>query len=530
MSGAALLEQILDKLNALPPEAKEAVKQEAYRLTQNRPWVPNPGPQADAVECEADELFYGGQAGGGKTDLGLGLALTAHKRTLAMRRFNKDAVKLVERMREVLGHKDGYNGQDHVWRFPGGRRVDFSGCEHEQDKQRYKGDPHDLKFFDEIGDFLESQYTFIIGWNRSADDKQRCRILCTGNPPTNAEGLWVVKRWGAWLDPNHPRPAAPGELRWYTTIDGKDTEVDGPGPHDIPGEPRPVMARSRTFLPASLDDNIDLLRSGYAASLAAMPEPYRTAYRDGRFDVALKDDDRQLIPTAWIRAAQARWTDKPPAGIPMCAIGADVAGGGEDDNVLAPRYDGYYPPLTVIPGHMTPTGTSLAGQIVGIRRNGARVIVDMGGGYGGTTYSHLKANEIDVVAYKGAEASVARTADGKLGFVNKRSEAWWKFREALDPGQERGSPIQLPDDPELVADLVAPHFEVGPRGIKVEAKESVVERLGRSPDRGDAVVIAWWSGPKAITHAKAWSKGQGHYQKTPNVVVGRLAGKKHRSQ
>jgi hypothetical protein len=40
--------------------------------------VPNVGPQTEAYFCEADELFYGGQAGGGKTDLLIGLALTAH--------------------------------------------------------------------------------------------------------------------------------------------------------------------------------------------------------------------------------------------------------------------------------------------------------------------------------------------------------------------------------------------------------------------------------------------------------------------
>ena len=49
-------------------------------------WVPNPGPQAQAFLCEADELFYGGEAGGGKTDLGIGLALSAHKRSLLLRR------------------------------------------------------------------------------------------------------------------------------------------------------------------------------------------------------------------------------------------------------------------------------------------------------------------------------------------------------------------------------------------------------------------------------------------------------------
>src|SRR6478752_6567613 len=52
--------------------------------------------------------------------------------------------------------------------------------------------------------------------------------------------------WGPWLDRTHPNPAKPGELRWFTTINGEDREVDGPGPHMIDGQP--VMARSRTFI------------------------------------------------------------------------------------------------------------------------------------------------------------------------------------------------------------------------------------------------------------------------------------------
>src|SRR3546814_1539203 len=80
-----------------------------------------------------------------------------------------------------------------------------------------------------------------------------------------------------------------------------------------------------------------------------------------------------------------------------------------------------------------------------------------------------------------------------LGFYNKRSETIWRFREALDPSQPGGSPIALPPDPMLVADLTAPTFTVPPRGIKVESKEDVCKRLGRSTDRGDAVVMAWRS-------------------------------------
>jgi hypothetical protein len=107
--------------------------------------------------------------------------------------------------------------------------------------------------------------------------------------------------------------------------------------------------------------------------------------------------------------------------------------------------------------------------------------------------------------------------------VNKRSEVIWRFREALDPEQEGGSPIALPDDRLLVADLTAPSFEVTPRGIKVEDKESVCERLGRSTNHGDAVQIAWATGPQYAVHTYADGLGTGEQvrsgRRRPQVIL-----------
>src|ERR1700678_3591921 len=136
---AELLDQIIERIRSIDPVELEVVARQVQRATSHLAWAPNPGPQSQAFACEADELFYGGQAGGGKTDLGLGLALTAHKRSLILRRINKDAVKLVERCATILGHRDGYNGQLQRWRH-GERLIEFAGCEQETDKQRFKGD------------------------------------------------------------------------------------------------------------------------------------------------------------------------------------------------------------------------------------------------------------------------------------------------------------------------------------------------------------------------------------------------------
>ena len=189
------ISEVLDLVAGLPTKDREKVLGLARKSMASRPWVPNVGPQTEAYYSEADEIFYGGEAGGGKTDLGVGLALTEHQRTLILRRINKDALKIKPRIEEILGSDSGYNGQLQRWKLKD-RQIDIAGCEQESDKQRFKGDPHDLIVFDEGTDFLESQYRFIIRWNRSIDPKQRCRVLVTSNPPTTADGLWVVKYWG----------------------------------------------------------------------------------------------------------------------------------------------------------------------------------------------------------------------------------------------------------------------------------------------------------------------------------------------
>lgn len=518
------IDEYIQRLGALSADERERVVADAMKVVGGMRWIPNPGPQTEAYYSQADELLFGGSAGGGKSDLIVGLSLTAHQRSLVLRRTNKEADKMFDRYAEIIGHENGAN-RNKGWQIDG-KIIDIGGCQLEKDKQKRKGIPHDLKAFDELVDFTKSQYEFIITWNRSSEPGQRCRIVATTNPPTTPEGMWVIERWAPWLDPKHSKPAKSGELRWFTTIDGRDTEVDGPGPHEVDG--RMVRATSRTFIQSKLEDNPDLTRTDdYAARLDSLPPELRTAYREGRFDAGLKDQPFQAIPTEWIRMAQARWEDHSPNGVPMCAIGVDASGGGEDPMTIACRYDGWYSPIIEIPGKQIPVdrpGKFAAGMVVSYRRDNAMVVVDMGGGYGGPTYEQLKENGIPCMAYKGSEGSVRRTEDGQLKFRNKRSETIWRFREALDPSQPGGSPIFLPPDPMLLADLATPTFKMESGELRIEPKEDVCERLGRSTDRGDAVVMAWSAGPTYLTDGAAWAQ---HHQdslpmhRSPEVVMSR---------
>ncbi len=143
-------------------------------------------------------------------------------------------------------------------------------------------------------------------------------------------------------------------------------------------------------------------------------------------------------------------------------------------------------------------GSDVAGLVIAKRRHNCPVVIDLGGGYGSGVFEHLQSNNVLVHPHKGAERSHARAKDRKLGFSNKRSESWWKFREALDPDQPGGSAIRLPPDTSLMADLASTKFTTtsmsGKLVIAAERKEDVVSRLGRSPDRGDAVVMAFTRG------------------------------------
>ena len=522
----ANVEAIQKKLEVMPQEELMALRAGVMAKTASMKWIPSKGPQKEAYESKADVLLYGGQPGGGKTSLILGLAFNSHERSLIMRRQYTDLSAIAEDMIKIHGSRDGYNGSTPPsLKFNNGKYIELGAANRVGDEQHRMGHAVDFLGVDEATHFAEMQIRFLMGWVRSVNPKQRKRVVLATNPALSPEGLWVNDMFAPWLDPTYHNPAVPGELRWVVTdSEGKDKWVDGPAPVMV-GD-RMMTPLSRTFIPSSLKDNPFLANSGYQANLDAMPEPYRSILLGG-FKTEFKDRDAQVIPTKWVQMAQSRWTPEPPEGVPMCSVAVDCSGGGDDPMIVACRHDGWYAPNQKIKGREIPierAGAHCAGIVLAARRDEADIILDMGGGYGGPIYEHLRSNQVPVITYKGAEGTTKRTADGKLKFTNTRSAAIWKFREALDPGQPGGSPIALPKDPKLIADLTAPTFEIGPNGIKVEAKEAIKDRLGRSTDDGDAVVMAWWDGAKKTTHAMQWMENgtaQGvHRGFKPKVIIG----------
>lgn len=474
----------LNDIQELMAHMTEEERQEVDALLSDGlpPWMPLPGPQTMAYESKADIIGYGGAAGGGKTDLACGLALTKHTVSAIFRREATQLTGVIDRLTGILGARDGYNGQEKIWRLDG-RQVEFGSTPHLGDETKYQGRPKDLLVLDEATNFLEAQVRFLMGWVRTTKVGQKCTTLLTFNPPTTAEGQWVIAFFGPWLDSQHPNPALPGELRWFATVDGADKELESGEPFEHDGEL--ITPQSRTFIPSNIADNPFLMGTGYMAQLQSLPEPLRSQMLKGDFMAGLEDDPWQIIPSEWVRLAQDRWEPRKQKG-EMDSIGCDVSRGGRDETIISPRFGTWFDELKCYPGDQCPDGPTVAGYVIKERRSKAPVHIDIIG-WGSSPYDFLVENNIQVIGINGARASYATSREG-LKFANLRAELWWRMREALDPNTEY--PIALPPDSKLKADLCAPLWKMTKGGIQVEAKDDLKKRIGRSPDRGDAVVMA----------------------------------------
>ena len=511
-------------------------------------WRPNPGPQLTAYDSQADVIGFGGAAGGGKTDVAIGKALTQHQVVQFFRREGTELGGIIDRMEQVLNHRDGLGGKPPVWRAPWGacRLVEFGSVPNLGDERKFQGRPKDLLVIDEAANFLEAQVRFLMGWVRSADlmaqglerspdpafpgwvsrrPAQPCQTLLTFNPPTNAEGRWVVQFFAPWLDKRWAgKRAAPGELQWVASIAGRDVWLGHDSRcfvmegrervYDFDPEKWPkdqiIRPQSRTFIPSRVTDNPFLVGTNYLSVLQALPEPLRSQMLYGDFEAGMQDDPWQVVPTLWVEQAQARYRAWKVLSAPLgeqMTLGVDVARGGKDKTVIAPRHrtrEGAKLFATPIkhPGSETPNGSKVAGLVLAELRDSSPILIDVIG-VGASPYDKLVELRQQVLGVNVSEKSVTTDRSGRLRFFNLRSEVWWGMREALDP--EHNPDVMLSDeDPEILADLCAPRWEVQGSTIKVESREDIVKRIGRSPDTGTALVLANIDLPKvAVLRAAA---------------------------
>jgi len=202
-----------------------------------------------------------------------------------------------------------------------------------------------------------------------------------------------------------------------------------------------------------------------------------------------------VIPLPWIEAANERWLelmDKTGSEhLTIDQIGIDVARQGEDDSVFAFRSGDV---IVSLETHHIDDTMKLVGQIIPhLRRHPlAHANVDVVG-IGAGVYDRLRETYPDRIGYfNGRERTDMMDRSNTWAFVDKRSAAYWKLREALDPAYD--SQVALPPDDKLTGELMTPKwFAMSNSRIQIEKKEDIKKRIQRSTDRSDAVAYAFWA-------------------------------------
>lgn len=235
------------------------------------------------------------------------------------------------------------------------------------------------------------------------------------------------------------------------------------------------------------------------------------------------DDEVTIIPLAWVEAAVERWHTWNDAGRPEPdgkeVLGVDVGRGGQDSTVIAHRIGVCI--LGLEEHHREDTMRTTSRVQAALTNAGAEAVAVVDSiGVGGGVVDRLREVDAPVLAYTGSAKTDAKDRSKEFGFVSTRAAAYWHMRELLDPAY--GSEIMLPPDELLIADLNAPTWDTVtgvPPKIRIEKKEDLVKRLGRSPDKGDAVVMAFWA--DALRHESQVAVPSGHLPTSSATPLGR---------
>lgn len=233
------------------------------KLSGYCPHKPSPHQAAFLILVDR-EAFYGGAAGGGKSDALLMAALQHVDRSgyaaLILRRTYKDLAlsgAIMDRAKEwLIPQRVHWNENDKVFTFPSGATLTFGYLDTEQDKYRYQGAEFQFIGFDELTQFTEAQYSYLLSRLRRTMilGDVPLRMRSAGNPGGIGND-WVKARF---IDSGPERP----------------------------------------FIPAKLEDNPHLDQAAYRASLAGLDDVTRAQLEHGDWNVAPAGD---LFSREWFR-------------------------------------------------------------------------------------------------------------------------------------------------------------------------------------------------------------------------------------
>jgi hypothetical protein len=246
--------------------------------------------QYQAHVCPADITFYGGAAGGGKSEMAVVEAVAyclAHPgvEVAVFRRKHTELEKsLVGRFRKLVPRWVAkYNKSEKCAVFYNGSRMWFCHCKNEDDVYNYQSAEWALLVIDEASHFTEFQVRYLMTRVRTSIYGVRTRVLFCSNPGNVGHG---------WLK------------RWFITPDPKELEgrgVPSPGetwrPAPTQRGERAETMKTRCFIPARLEDNPALvaLDPSYEANILQLGGDKAQQLRYGDWDA----NDSMIVGPLW---------------------------------------------------------------------------------------------------------------------------------------------------------------------------------------------------------------------------------------
>lgn len=212
-------------------------------------------------------------------------------------------------------------------------------------------------------------------------------------------------------------------------------------------------------------------------------------YQQRVLGVFVDSDARQLIPLSWVEAANERFRmceGKGPADAPVF-YGVDPAYTGADQTAIATKRGDVIEDVSALSHRDTMETAGRVKHLLDAAPN-SRALIDVIG-IGAGVYNRLREQQAKATSVDVRKKTNMRDSTGLYKFENLRAYLWWNARERLNPAGE--NPVALPPHDLLTRDLTTPTYEHHSSGvIKVEKKEDMIARTGRSPDYADAVLLA----------------------------------------
>lgn len=234
------------------------------------------------ISAGADEVLFGGAAGGGKSygqlvDAFLYALQYPQSKQLILRRTYPELEKSLIRTVMELYPKEWFTYQksNHFGKFINGSLIDFGYLDNESDVYKYQSAEYDVIRFDELTHFTERMYVYLISRLRGANCYPK-QVKSSTNPGGIGHS-WVKRR--------------------FIDIGENDKQYN-------------FTSGSRIFLPSKVQDNTFLMQSDpdYVKRLENLPEQDRKALLMGDWDIF----DGQFF-TEWDRSLHVI----PPFEIPQ---------------------------------------------------------------------------------------------------------------------------------------------------------------------------------------------------------------------